>query len=234
MRACSFCLSCSDFGGDFFFLGNMGLIKNQDICASLDLLSALSDYNSFGDRYSLFYQGWYCLFRCSQGQLPASVDSFRSIRFFMGISFVSKVVWNVFILGVFSACLRLSTFTSRLLFLVFFFFFCFFIFLEVALILLFLSKIGRIELDGRPPKFQLHSIWGSLILRDIFFFFEEAIDNYFSPVLCSTIHYLCWEFTKEETHLPWLRRRYTTSILELGVGFRDLANFRSSTLLIIV
>ena len=39
---------------------------------------------------------------------------------------------------------------------------------------------------------------------------------------------LCWESTKEENHSPRLRRGYTTSILELGVGFRALANFRFS------
>ena len=41
---------------------------------------------------------------------------------------------------------------------------------------------------------------------------------------------LCWEGTKRETHSSWLGRGYVTSILELMVGFRAVANFRFSSL----
>ena len=41
---------------------------------------------------------------------------------------------------------------------------------------------------------------------------------------------LCWEWTKGVTHSPWLRWGYATSILELRVGFRAIANFKFSAL----
>ena len=46
----------------------------------------------------------------------------------------------------------------------------------------------------------------------------------------STESNLCWECIKGETHLPWLRRGYTTSMLDLRVGFRAVANFRFAAL----
>ena len=39
-----------------------------------------------------------------------------------------------------------------------------------------------------------------------------------------------WECANGGTHLLWLRWRYTTSILELRVGFRAVAKFRFSTM----
>ena len=55
------------------------------------------------------------------------------------------------------------------------------------------------------------------------FLFEDAIGAvYFSLALCSTTHQgvqLVLGMNQRETYSPWLRRRYTTSILDLGIGF---------------
>ena len=67
---------------DFHFLGNIGLIKCQDVGVGLDLL-LFSNGNSSDVCQAPFSQGYSHLLCCSQGQLPTFDNSFRSVQSFM-------------------------------------------------------------------------------------------------------------------------------------------------------
>ena len=137
-----------------------------------------------------------------------------------------------FILRIFSACLRLSTSKSNLPFLVFL------TVLGISLKQIPLLGMEIIWLSRSLLKIRVQWILGILQLQSpnktrrfrfifiYFHFFEKAIRNVtFSLVLCSTTKSnLCWEFTKDDVAL--LRRGYTTSMIELGVGFRATTNFK--------
>ena len=70
---------------NFHFLGNIGLIKYQDVGIGLDLLSAFSNGVSSDGYHSLFSRGCCHLLYYSQGQLPTSDNSFKSVQSFMRI-----------------------------------------------------------------------------------------------------------------------------------------------------
>ena len=101
---------------DFYFFGNIGLIKCQDMCISLDFLSALSN-DSSDVRHALFSQGC-CHLCCCQRQVPTSDNSFRSVLSW-GYT-LHLVEWKRFILRIFSDCLRLFNSISKFPFCVFF------------------------------------------------------------------------------------------------------------------
>ena len=127
-----------------------------------------------------------------------------------------------------SACLRLSTSTSKLSFLV-----ILTDFLVVLVEITFSVRKGEnlawptsskdsltMNLGKSAASFsESDSDWFCLV----FFLIEDAIVAvYFCwpcappPTMESN---LCWKWTKGETHSPWLRRGYTTSILKLRIGF---------------
>ena len=128
----------------------------------------------------------------------------------------------------FSACLWLSTLTSKLPFLVFLTVF------GLALVdITFSMRKGENLARQTSSKDSITMNLGksavSFSMSDsekfrLNFLFEDAIYAvYFSLALRSTTESnLCWEWTKGVTHSPWLRWGYVTSILKLRVGFRDV------------
>ena len=138
----------------------------------------------------------------------------------------------------FSACLWLSTSTRKLPFLVFLTVFRV-TFVEIT----FSMKKGENLASQTSSKESIIMNLGksapcsqSLILTSfvIFFYLKMPYILYSFCWPCNpppTIESnLCWEWTRGETHSPWLRQGYTTSILELRVGFQAVANFRFSAL----
>ena len=122
------------------------------------------------------------------------------------------VVWKLFILRMCSACFLLSTSKSTFPFPVFF---TIWWVAPVAITL----RNRRI----RPVRILQMFNLGSQIWKITFIYFIRR-------------YYLQWNFSLHhpprnrtfETHLFWLRRWYTTSILKLGVGFWALANIQFS------
>ena len=80
---------------------------------------------------------------------------------------------------------------------------------------------------GKGASVYLSEESDSFKLRLNFLFEKEAISVIcFSLVLCSTTESnLRRKWTKGETHSPWLRRGYNTSILILRARFRASAKF---------
>ena len=131
----------------------------------------------------------------------------------------------------FSACLRLSTSISKLPFLVFFTVF------ELALVAITFSMRKGKNLAWQTSSKDLITVNLGKFLRVWFSFFES--DSH-SPSLILRgfveIFYLKTPFfAGPALHHPprsptWLRQGYATSILELKVGFRAVANFKFSAL----
>ena len=86
---------------DLQLVGSTELIKCQDVSVGLDSFFAFSDGDSFYICNSLFSQGWCYLIFCSQCQLSTPDNSLENVELYI------------------SACLGLSTSTSKLPFLVF-------------------------------------------------------------------------------------------------------------------
>ena len=139
----------------------------------------------------------------------------------------------------FSACLQLSTSTSKLPFLDFLTVFG----LALVEITFSMSK------DENLAKQTSSKDSITMILEKSAASFSESDSERFRlvflylkiPYMLYIFHWpcvpppttesnLCREWTKRETHSPWLRRGYMISILELRVGFRAVANFRFSPL----
>ena len=142
------------------------------------------------------------------------------------------IVWNIFILKIFVACLLLSTSASKFLFLVF----------------LTIYGIGLLEItfsikkeDYLAPqasskdssKMNLGNSAALFSKPDSDFILLFYLKN---PkvvlVLCKSYALppnmesnLSWEFINRETYSYWLSWGYTTSILKQGVGFQAPANF---------
>ena len=105
----------------------------------------------------------------------------------------------------------------------------------------FLSKLETLCLNKFFSMILMQWILGILwlhflnqIQRDfLFFFFENAVNSicfFASPVLHHSLWSTssCLEFITKDAHLSWLRRGYTTSILESWVGLGVPGNFRFS------
>ena len=99
-------------------IGSMGLIKCHDVSVGLDSFFAFYDGDSSYICNSLFPQGWCYLLFCSQCQLPTPDNSFRSVEFLMQVGSAFHCMKG-FIFNMLSACLQLSTLTSKFPFLVF-------------------------------------------------------------------------------------------------------------------
>ena len=137
-----------------------------------------------------------------------------------------------------SACLRLSTSTSKLPFFVFLTVF------GVALVeITFSMRKGENLVRPTSSKDSITMNLGKSIASfsesdsdrfHLVFLFEDTIDAvYFLLALHSTTHLgvqLVLGMNQGETHSPWLTQQYVTSILELRVGFWAVANFRFSAL----
>ena len=102
----------------FYFLGNTGLIKCWNVSVGLNLLSTLSNSNSFDVCHFLFSQGCCHLLQCSQSQLPTSDNSFQCFQSFIGICFVFGHVKSLYLEDVFR--LPLATLISKIQFSFFF------------------------------------------------------------------------------------------------------------------
>ena len=84
-----------------YFSGNRGLIKCQDVGVSLDLITTLSDCDSFDVRHALFSQGCCYLLCCIQCQLPTYDNSFRNIQSHVGICLTFGSLETVYLEDVF-------------------------------------------------------------------------------------------------------------------------------------
>ena len=157
--------------------------------------------------------------------MPTPDNSLGSVEFLMRVG------------SAFSACLQLSTSTSKLPFLVFLAAF------RVALVEITFyeerQEFGKADLLQRFNK-NLGKSAASFSKSDsdrfhlIFFIWRHHICCIFfaGPAL----HHPPWSPTcvgnelRGETYLPWLRWGYATSILKLRVGFRAVTNFKFSAL----
>ena len=106
---------------DFFFLGNVGLVEFLDVGVGFDIFS-FSNRNSSYVCDPLFSQGCRHLLFCCQRQLLIPDNYFWCVEFFLA---GRLCIWlnGRFFFNMFSACLRLSTSTSKFQFLIFWTFF---------------------------------------------------------------------------------------------------------------
>ena len=173
-----------------------------------------------------FSQSWCYLVFCNQCQLSTPDNSLGSVEFLMWVR--SAFGWMKHLFLMFSVCLRLSTSTSKLPFLVFLTVF------GLALVDVTFSMRKGENLARQTSSKNSISMNPGKSTDSFFefdserfrldFLFEDAIyAAYFSLALLSTTHHrvqLVLGMNQEVTHSPWLRRGYATSILELRVGFR--------------
>ena len=148
------------------------------------------------------------------------------------------VVWNVFIFKMFSACLRLSTSTSKLPSIVFLTVFGLAL-VEITFSITKGENLARQTSSKDSLTMNLGKSAASFSESDSERFrfnllFKDAIYAVYFLWPCSppptTVSNSCWEWTKGVSHSPWLRRGYATSILEMRVGFRAVANFKFSAM----
>ena len=174
---------------------------------------------------SLFSQSWCYLVFCSQCQLPTLDNSLESIKFLMWVGSAFCRIFNVFCLP---PAVHLDQEVSILCFLNSFWSSSsgdyFFMRKGENLAWQISSKDSITMNPGKSAA--LFSEFDSDRFSLVFLFEDAIYAVYFSLDLRSTTDSnLHWE-----THSPWLRRRYATSIFELRVGFRVVDNLWFSAL----
>ena len=221
---------------DLYLLGAMELIKCQDVSVGLDSFFAISSGNPSYIYYSLFSQGWCYILFCNQCQIPIPENSYGNIESLMKVGSAFRRVKGFF--NMLSASLQLSTATSKLLSLVFLTIFGV-AFAEITFSMRKGKNIAMLTSSRNSITMKLGKSAASFSKSDsdrfrLVFYSKTPYRRYIFLWPCAppptTESHLCWEWTKRETHSPWLRRGYATSILKLRVGFRPISNFRFSAL----